>query len=112
MRAWLDGAYELIVSLELLSELERVLTYPTIARRVSPTERVELLAMLRVQAEFIADPTPAATVRSPDPDDDYLIDLAAVAGAVLVTGDNDLLGLADDIPVYTPAAFRTLLDVR
>lgn len=109
LRAWLDGAYQLVVSPALLAELERVLGYPKIARRVSATEARELLDMLRLQADLISDPGSAPSVRSPDPDDDYLICLAEAAPAVLVSGDSDLHGLADQIPVYTPAAFLILL---
>lgn len=48
---------------------------------------------------------------SPDPDDDYLIALARVAGAdYLVSGDRHLLDLADpDPPVLTPRQFLRLL---
>lgn len=113
LRAWLDGAFELVVSPLLLDELERVLRYPKIAARVGPPEAGELMAMLRRQAELVADPDPHSVggpvVSSPDPDDDYLIFLARVGTAVLVSGDSDLTGLAGRIPVYTPAAFRDLL---
>jgi len=109
LRAWLDGAYELIVSPALLGELERVLGYPKIASRVSPDEARDLLEVLRLQARIIDDPDSAPSVRSPDPNDDYLICLAEVAPAVIVSGDSDLLGLAGQIPVYTPAAFLALL---
>ncbi len=43
------------------------------------------------------------------PYDDYLICLGDAATAVIVSGDSDLLGLADQIPVYTPTAFLALL---
>jgi len=97
-RAWLDGAYELIVPPALLNELGRLLSYPKIAKRVNSTEARELLDVLRRYAE-LAD----------DPDDDYLICLAETASAVIVSGDSDLPSLADQIPVYSPAAFRTQL---
>lgn len=109
LRAWLDGGYELVVSPALLDELERVLGYPKIAKRVSPGEARELLDMLRRHAELIADPGGAPLVSSPDPDDDYLICLAQAATAVIVSGDADLRGLADKLPVYSPASFLTLL---
>lgn len=109
MRTWLDGGYELVVSPALLDELERVLDYPKIARRVNPTEAQELLQMLRLQAELVDDPNHPPVVRSPDPDDDYLIALAEAAAAVIVSGDTDLRNLADQIPVYTPATFLALL---
>ncbi len=93
----------------LLDELARVLGYPKISARVTPEEAGEFLGVLRAQAGLIADPPEAPSVRSPDPDDDYLIALAAAAPAVLVSGDADLLGLKGQIPVYTPAAFLALL---
>jgi len=110
LRAWLDGAYELVVSPALFAELERVLSYPKIAKRVSAGEARELVDMLRRQAELLDDPDSVPAVRSPDPDDDYLICLAEAGTAVLVSGDTDLHGLGDHIPVYTPAAFLTLLN--
>ena len=109
LRAWLDGAYELVASSALLAELQRVLEYPKIASRVSPSEAAELLDLLRRQARLVADPESPPTVRSPDPGDDYLISLAEAAQAVIVSGDADLQGLADRAPVYTPAAFLAFL---
>ncbi|MGQ0480075.1 MAG: putative toxin-antitoxin system toxin component, PIN family [Pseudonocardia sp.] len=109
LRAWLDGEYELVVSPALLDELERVLGYPKIVKRVGPSEARELLDMLRRHAELVEDPSCAPLVRSPDPDDDYLICLAQAATAVIVSGDADLLGLADRLPVYSPAGFLALL---
>lgn len=109
LRVWLNGEYELVVSPALLDELERVLGYPKIATRVSPSEANELLDMLRRHAELVEDPGDAPPVRSPDPDDDYLISLAKAATAVIVSGDADLRGLADRLPVYSPAGFLALL---
>lgn len=109
LRAWLDGAYELVASSALLAELQRVLEYPKIASRVSPTEAAELLDLLRRQARLVADPESPPTVRSPDPGDDYLISLAEAAQAVIVSGDTDLQNVADQAPVYTPAAFLAFL---
>jgi len=109
LRAWLVGGFELIVSSALLSELERALGYPKIAKRISPDEARALRDVLRLQSGIIEDPDSAPSVRSPDPDDDYLICLGEAATAVIVSGDSDLLGLADQIPVYTPAAFLALL---
>lgn len=109
LRAWLDGAYELVVSPALLDELERVLGYPKIVKRVGPAEAGGLLDMLRRQAELVEDPDSGPVVHSPDPDDDYLICLAEAGTAVLVSGDTDLTGLVGQIPVYTPATFQDLL---
>jgi putative PIN family toxin of toxin-antitoxin system len=108
-RIWLGGGFELVVSPALLAELERVLAYPKIAKRVSSDERQELLHLLRERANVIGDPDSAPSIRSQDPDDNYLIALAEIAMAVIVSGDSDLLDLADQIPVHSPAAFLALL---
>ena len=47
-------------------------------------------------------------MRSPDPGDDYLIALGAVVQAAIVSADGHLLGLTDDLPVYSPAEFLAL----
>jgi len=110
MRAWLDGAYELIVSPLLLEELERALGYPKLRARVTDAETQELLELLRRGADVRDDPTGPPPVRSPDPGDDYLIALAAASHALIVSGDRHLLGLSEAVPVYAPAAFLTLIE--
>jgi predicted nucleic acid-binding protein len=51
------------------------------------------------------DPDEGPPVRSPDPDDDYLLALAVDQRAFLVTGDQHLLGLAEGLPILTSAEF-------
>lgn len=58
----------------------------------------------------IEDPQSPPGIQSPDPDDDYLIALASIARAVLVSGDKDLLGLSGQTPVYSPAEFVALIE--
>lgn len=43
--------------------------------------------------------------RTPTTDDGYLLALAIARRAFLVTGDQHLLGLRDDLPILTPAEF-------
>lgn len=109
LRAWLAGAFELVVSPLLLAEVERALTYPKLRRRIGLTEGAELVEILRREARVERDPEAAFHVRSPDPGDDYLIALAAVARARLVSGDSHLLGLAGTLPVDSPAQFLARL---
>jgi putative PIN family toxin of toxin-antitoxin system len=104
LRHWLAGAFELVVSPQLLAELERALAYPKLRRHVTAEEAAELTELLRRAANNESDP-PSAVALSPDPGDDYLIALAAAARAMLVSGDRDLLGLAPTLPVESPAAF-------
>ena len=49
-------------------------------------------------------------VHAVDPDDDYLLALAAAERAVLVSDDAHLTILADRFPVRTPAAFLAQLE--
>lgn len=105
LRAWVSGACELVVSPQLLAELERALGYPKLAERVSPVEVQELLGLLRHEADLREDPSGPPPVRSSDPGDDYLIALAAATQAVIVSGDRHLLDLDKEIPVYSAAAF-------
>ena len=107
--AWLEGGYDLVVSPVLLEELERALGYPKLRKRVSEAEAQELLDLLR-EADLREDPPGSPPVRSPDPGDDYVITLAAVTQSVIVSGDRHLLDLRDDLPVYTPADFLSLVE--
>jgi uncharacterized protein len=110
LRGWLDGAYELIVSPLLLEELERALAYPKLRERVSPAESRELLTLLREGGDLRDDPVEGPPVRSADPDDDYLIALAAAAQAIIVSGDRHLLDLEDAIPVYSSAGSLAVIE--
>lgn len=110
LRAWLDGAFELIASDALLAELDRALAYPKLRQRIEAGEAKELVELLRREALMTNDPKEPPNTRSPDPGDDYLIALGAVAQAAIVSGDGHLLGLADAVPVYSPAEFLAVLE--
>lgn len=112
LRAWLDGAFELVVSVQLIGELERVLAYPKIRARVEPQDAGELVDLLRRSAQMADDPENPPGIRSPDPGDDYLIALAETAQAIIVSGDGHLLGLAGRLPVFSPAEFLAELERR
>lgn len=103
-RAWLDGAYDAVVSPLLLDELARALAYPKIRGRITAAEADEVVELLR-GGDLRDDPAGEPPVRSPDAGDDYLISLAAASRAVIVSGDSHLLDLGEDLPVYSPPAF-------
>lgn len=110
LRAWLDGHFDLIVSPALLAVLERSLGYPKLSRYIEPSDRDELITLLRTSAIVADDPAGPAPIPSPDPDDDYLISLAADQNALLVTGDRHLLELhARGRTIHNPAEFLLLL---
>lgn len=110
LRAWLDGAFELVISPLLLEELERALSYPKLRQRISADEAHALVALLRGEAELRSDPTGMQPVRSTDPGDDYLIALAAESRAIIVSGDHHLLDLADQLPVKSPVEFLAAIE--
>ncbi len=110
MRAWLDGAFELVVSVLLLAELERAQAEPKQRERINPAEVRELVDLLRREAQTVGDPDDPPSLRSADPGDDYLIALAAAAPAAIVSGNRHLLDLAQRLPVYSPAEFLALLE--
>lgn len=112
LRLWFDGAFELVVSPSLLSELKRVLAYPKIRSRVSEAEAVEFVSLLNDLATIVDDPAGPPSVRTADPEDSYLVALAEAAQAAIVSGDRHLLELAGRFPVYAPGDFRKLLDER
>lgn len=100
---WRAGEFELLISNALIDELAVAFRRPKIQRRVSEDQADRLVDALRSAAQIVPD-VPPVNARSRDPDDDYLLGLAQSAGAILVTGDKDLLALSG-LPIETPAAF-------
>ena len=101
------GALTLVTSPALLDELAEVLSrskFDTILVR-SHTSRQRTLDELQRLAEMV-EPSPLPQPACRDPDDDEVL-AAALAGQVdlIVSGDNDLLGLKQyrNIPILSPA---------
>lgn len=109
LACWLAGDFELVVSASVLAELERALAYPKLRARIAPEEAAEFAAFLQNTAVLASDP-PAPPRRSPDPGDDYLLALAEGEKAVVVSGDQHLLELADRFPVRSPRDFLEVLE--
>ena len=105
---WLRGDFELVVSERLLSELERALAYPKLRTRIAREDGAELVSVIREGAVLASDP-PTPPRRSRDPGDDYLLALAESQNALLVSGDEHLLDLANRFPVRTPRDFLNVL---
>lgn len=105
--AWQTGAVRPLVSRETVKELLAVLAYPKF--RLSPGEREELLADLLPWCETAVLDTAPVVPECRDPADRPFLELAIGAGAAaLVTGDRDLLALADrsPVPIVAPAEAR------
>jgi putative PIN family toxin of toxin-antitoxin system len=99
------GAYELIISRQVLVELGGVLGRVKFRRYISEEDAEAFLAMTSENSEFWDD-TPAGVALSEDPKDEYLITLARTARVdALVSGDPHLIRLKGSIPVMTPREF-------
>jgi putative PIN family toxin of toxin-antitoxin system len=109
LRASRDGLFELVISEMLLTELNRTLRYPKLRKRIPPEKAIAFANWIRDHGTLAEDPEGPPPVGSRDPDDDYLLTLAIDRRAYLVTGDQDLLVLSDDLPILTPAEFATML---
>jgi putative PIN family toxin of toxin-antitoxin system len=110
VRAWREGAFELVVSPQLIAELTDVLARPKFALQAAEGRAEAYIASLAVDAIQIDDP-PNPPAESPDSTDDYLIALARAARAdVIVSGDSHLTQLVDPTPpVLTPRQFMEQL---
>ena len=102
-----DGSLELVLSEPLLAELREVLDYPKIRKRLVTnaidTELfLELLPFFTIQVDLTGIEVP----RPRDAADEMVLATLVAAGAEwLVSGDEDLLVLADQFPILSPAAF-------
>jgi putative PIN family toxin of toxin-antitoxin system len=110
VRAWREGAFELVVSRQLIAELTDVLARPKFALQAAAGRAEAYIAALAGDAIQISDP-PEPPAVSPDGGDDYLIALARAARAdVIVSGDSHLTQLTALIPpVLTPRQFAERL---
>jgi putative PIN family toxin of toxin-antitoxin system len=107
--AWQHGSVEVVLSTFIIEELRRVL--PRLAARhgLSASEIDDLVDILSIQAELLEPAlveAPALRDRNDLPVPGTLL-AAMHAGNIdyLITGDKDLLALAERYPVVTPAEF-------
>lgn len=109
--AWQTEAIKPLASRDTVSELLRVLAYPKFA--MDAADRDDLLADYLPWCETVAIPTPPpVTPECRDPFDQPFLVLALAGRAdALVTGDRDLLALADSftVPILTPAEMKSRL---
>ena len=109
LAAWRHGSVEVLLSAYILDELRRVLPRLTHRHGLSPAEIDDLVDVLSIQAEII-EPLPQTEPALRDADDQPVLGtlLAALdtSGAdYLITGDSDLLALAENYPIVDPAKF-------
>ena len=111
---WLDGAFELLVSANILDEYRRTLAHPGLLRRMRIDAGVvgEMISDIAGLATVVAAEERVSGV-SADPDDDIFLECAAAGSAdYIVSGDQHLLALGDfrGIAIVPPAVFVAILD--
>ena len=110
MAAWRHGSIEVVLSNFILEELRRVLPRLQSRHGLNKSEINDLVDSLSLLAETVEPEAglPEAALRDAD-DQPVLGTLLAARSAsgasYLVTGDKDLLALADRYPIITPARF-------
>lgn len=113
VEAGFGGEFTLLLPEEVPRELgESIVAKPFLRDRIAADDLLAFIALLREVAELlppIEEPYPAVTR---DPDDDYLLAHALLAGAdYLVSGDKDLLSLSpiEGLTILSPTDFAKLL---
>lgn len=103
--AWRQGALDVVLSRYILDELARVL--PRLNHRLNwqPNDFADLIDILAIQAD-LAEPQPLEGAAARDAMDvPVLGTLLAAKADYLITGDEDLLVLAERYSIVTPAEF-------
>ena len=109
LAAWRHGSVDVLLSDYILGELRRVLPRLVHRHGLTLAEIDDLVDVLSIQAEVI-DPLPSSEPELRDANDLPVLGtlLSAIKtsdGDYLITGDKDLLAMADRYPIVTPAQF-------
>jgi len=110
VRAWRAGAFDLVISDFVIEELTRIWAHLAQRLKASPNDLADFIDTIALRAELLridaAMVTQASTAGLRDPNDLPVLALLIGSGAdYLVSGDKDLLSLADAYPILTPADF-------
>ena len=104
--AWHQGAVNAVLSRHILAELARILPRFNHKLQWQPSDFEDFIDILSLQVELV-EPEPLSGKAVRNPDDIPVLGTFLAAGAdYLITGDRDLLALADRYPsIVTPADF-------
>lgn len=104
LMAWRGGNLDIVLSHFILDEMARVL--PRLKRvGLNAAEIRDLTDSFMLMAEVVAPVASQDRKLRDDTDQQVLGTLCAAEADYLITGDKDLLALADRYPIVTPAVF-------
>lgn len=104
MATWRQGGLEVVLSRFILDEMIRVL--PRLPRiGMAPGEIRDLADSFMLLADIVEPVGPPDTALRDPGDQPVLLTLRTANARYLISGDKDLLALADRYPVITPADF-------
>lgn len=109
LSAWRQGGVEVVLSTFIVEELRRVLPRLTHRHGLSATEIDDLIDILSIQAELL-EPKKSQEDSLRDANDLPVLGTLLAALEIgnvnyLLTGDKDLLVLAERYPILSPADF-------
>lgn len=114
LASWQQSLFSVVTSNPILDEIEKVLNYPKIQKRllVSQDEIIEYITYIRFLTEVIElNPTVNIINELRDLNDTAILETLLISEAhYLVSGDQDLLVLANKYSIVTPKEFASLLD--
>jgi len=103
--AWRQGALDVVLSRYILDELARVLPRLNHRLKWQPNDFADLIDILAIQAELVEPEALEGSASRDAADVPILGTLIASRADYLVTGDEDLLALAERYSIVTPAQF-------
>ena len=103
--AWRQGAIEVVLSRYILDELARVLPRLNHRLKWEPNDFAELIDILAIEAELVEPEALESDVARDLSDVPVLGTLMAAKADYLITGDVDLLILADRYSIVRPGEF-------
>jgi putative PIN family toxin of toxin-antitoxin system len=110
IRQWRAGSCQMVLSLEIMTEYERVLGRPKF--RLPKWVVEDLLAYIRDCADWVTPVDEGSSIARDPADDKFLFAAASGRADWLVSADPDLLDLKEfsGIPIVPPWEFLSLLD--